>query len=479
MPGHDITAHGLVNEREAAIRAAGEAIFRHRYAARASSLDRLFAGLMGAQWLFAVALSLVISPYTWAGRSRSLHAHVYMAVFLGAALAALPALFARRFPGQPVTRLTIGISQMLWSALFIDLTGGRIETHFHIFGSLAFLAFYRDYRVLVSATLVIVLDHGIRQFLSPQSVYGVDSPEWWRFLEHGAWVLFEDAFLFYACVRGGLEMREDALHQARVELTERAAQEMDIAARIQTAILPRRAAVRGLDIAARMVPASDVGGDYYDILPTEDGCWIGIGDVAGHGLKAGLVMLQVQSAVQALATEHPRSVPRDLLNRLNRVMFENIHERMLGDDYMTLNLIRYHDDGRLVIAGAHEEIIVFEAALGRCRKVPVAGTWIGVQPSIERVTVETTVALSPGDLVVLYTDGLTEAMNGAGEQLGQERIMDVVERHSSEPVARIRDRLFDLVDDWTGRAPDDDVTVLLLRKQKLSEQRSAAAMEVS
>ena len=84
---------------------------------------------------------------------------------------------------------------MLMGALLIHLTGGRIETHFHVFGSLAFLAFYRDWRVLVPATIVVALDHLLRGIFWPQSVYGVLVASQWRWLEHAAWVLFEDVFL--------------------------------------------------------------------------------------------------------------------------------------------------------------------------------------------------------------------------------------------------------------------------------------------
>ncbi len=116
-----------------------------------------------------------------------------------------------------VTRHVIATSQMLWSALFIHLSGGRIETHFHVFGSLAFLAFYFDWPVLVNATLVVVADHLLRGFLYPESVYGIVNPEWWRFLEHAGWVVFEDVILFWSCFNGVKNMKEVALRQVEVE----------------------------------------------------------------------------------------------------------------------------------------------------------------------------------------------------------------------------------------------------------------------
>jgi signal transduction histidine kinase len=106
---------------------------------------------------------------------------------------------------------------MLWSALLIHLTGGRIETHFHVFGSLAFLAFYRDWKVLVVATIVVAADHLIRQIFWPESVYGIANPEWWRFLEHAFWVVFEDIVLVIGCLEGVKVMHAIAQRGAEVE----------------------------------------------------------------------------------------------------------------------------------------------------------------------------------------------------------------------------------------------------------------------
>jgi two-component system, sensor histidine kinase and response regulator len=116
-----------------------------------------------------------------------------------------------------LTRHGVATAQMLYSALLIHLTGGRIETHFHVFGSLAFLSFYRDWRVLVPATIVVAGDHVVRQFLWPESVYGINNPESWRFLEHAFWVVFEDFFLVLACLAATLDLRTASLRQAELE----------------------------------------------------------------------------------------------------------------------------------------------------------------------------------------------------------------------------------------------------------------------
>src|SRR5438093_4966634 len=179
--------------------------------------DRFFARLMVFQWLAGIAAALWISPKTWAGASSQTHWHVWAAIFLGGAIASFPAFLVWKQPGRALTRHTIAVAQMLASALLIHLTGGRIETHFHVFGSLAFLAFYRDWRVLISATIIVAADHFVRGIYWPQSVYGVLAASPWRWLEHAGWVLVEDSFLFLSIRQGLLEMRDVAERQARLE----------------------------------------------------------------------------------------------------------------------------------------------------------------------------------------------------------------------------------------------------------------------
>jgi signal transduction histidine kinase len=183
------------------------------------AIDRMFAVLLLVQWAFAIVLALLISPYTYVGETAYVHFHVKAAIGFGAIINALPlALIAWR-PGWWGTRQVVAIAQMLWSAMLIMITGGRIETHFHVFGSLAFLASYRDWKVLPTATVIVAADHLARGLWWPDSVYGTANPEWWRFLEHAAWVGFEDLILVMACVRGVKDMRAAADHAAYLERT--------------------------------------------------------------------------------------------------------------------------------------------------------------------------------------------------------------------------------------------------------------------
>lgn len=184
---------------------------------RGAMVSRMFAVLLVVQYIACVAAAFAVSPYAWAGKERVLHMHVWVAILAGAGITILPVLLAIFRPAAPLTRHVVAASQMLSSALLIHLSGGRIETHFHVFGSLAFLAFYLDWKVIMTATVVVAADHFARGVFWPESVYGVTDPEWWRFLEHAGWVAFEDVFLIWSCIFGQRELRAAALRQAELE----------------------------------------------------------------------------------------------------------------------------------------------------------------------------------------------------------------------------------------------------------------------
>ena len=256
----------------------------------------------------------------------------------------------------------------------------------------------------------------------------------------------------------------DEATRRQVAERQRLEKEMEIAARIQTSILPRDVSVAGLEISAAMHAATEVGGDYYDVVPVDDGCWLGIGDVAGHGLGTGLVMLMMQSGIGALARKMPDAAPRDLLLALNTMLVENVRERLGQHEHATLTLIRYRRDGSLTFAGAHEEMLVRRAATGRCERIETPGAWVGAKRDITAGTVDSTARLQPGDLLVLYTDGLTEAASDAdgGARFGIDRLIALVDEHGASPPAAVRDAILAAVSAFSARR-DDDVTLLVAR----------------
>lgn len=230
MPG------GALNSAEnSGVSARGEFLFDGHIRAIRVQTDHLFVGLMIFQWLLGMALALLISPRAWAGAQSSVHFHVWLAIFGGGLISGFPIFLALRQPGEVLTRQVVAVAQMLTSVLLIHLTGGRIETHFHVFGSLAFLAFYRDWRVLATATLVVALDHFVRGIYWPLSAFGVLTASPWRALEHAGWVIFEDVFLLMSIRRGLFEKHIVAQRQAELE---------DLNARIEHIVEERSAELR-------------------------------------------------------------------------------------------------------------------------------------------------------------------------------------------------------------------------------------------
>lgn len=200
-------------------------IFSHRQQRVYVQTDQMFSWLLMLEYIGGICCALWISPLSWAGVTSQTHVHVWAAIVLGGLIVSLPMALAVLLPGHPCTRYSVAIGQMLMSALLIHLTGGRLETHFHVFGSLAFLAFYRDWRVLLLATSVVAADHYLRGMLWPQSVFGTTSSSVWLWLEHAAWVLFEVFFLMLACRHNLKEMRADALQKAQLERSHRDVEE--------------------------------------------------------------------------------------------------------------------------------------------------------------------------------------------------------------------------------------------------------------
>ncbi|MDB4945373.1 MAG: uncharacterized protein JWP97_4907 [Labilithrix sp.] len=243
---------------------------------------------------------------------------------------------------------------------------------------------------------------------------------------------------------------------------ERLQSELKVAAGLQMSILPRDPAVPGLEIAAYMEPTTEVGGDYYDVIPTADGCWIGVGDVSGHGLGAGVVMLMLQSCIASLVRAQPDASPARVACLVNEVLFDNIRNRMKRRDHATLSILRLTHDGVVRLAGAHEDILVWRAASRTVERVETPGTWVGAVRSIEPATEETRFELAPGDTMVLYTDGITEARR-AGEQLGLERIEALMNEHAGSAPVTLKDAIVSAVHSWSDQL-QDDISVVVVRR---------------
>ena len=193
-----------------------------------ATIDRGLSVLVAIEALAAVLLAWLYTPSTWAGTGVSPHAHLLAALLVGGGCTAAGMWLARTQPGQALTRHVLAAAVMLMSGLFIHVGGGRIEVHFTVFVSLAYLASYRDWRVLLTATAVVAGDHLARGLLLPRSVFGTDQIDLLRVLEHAGYVVVEVAVLCYMCHLAMQEMRRGAMQmldaqdaQAEVEASRR------------------------------------------------------------------------------------------------------------------------------------------------------------------------------------------------------------------------------------------------------------------
>jgi sigma-B regulation protein RsbU (phosphoserine phosphatase) len=175
-------------------------------------------------------------------------------------------------------------------------------------------------------------------------------------------------------------------------------------------------------------------------------------------------MLMVQSVVAALTRQRARMSPREVLEILNRVLFDNIRERLRSDEHVTFTLMRYESDGNITFAGAHEEILIYRASTKKVEIVATPGTWMGAVANVSRSITDSTMKLERGDLMVLYTDGLIEAKNAEGKEYGLDKVIEFVEANGDEAPELVVQKIVQSCIAWAP-VQDDDITLLALRYQ--------------
>ncbi len=219
-----------------------------------------------------------------------------------------------------------------------------------------------------------------------------------------------------------------------------------------------------LDIAGFMAPATEVSGDYYDVLKHGDSVKIAIGDVAGHGLESGVLMLMVQVAVRTLLISDV-TVPETFLNLLNQVVYDN-EQRMNMSKLMTRSLLDYKD-GKLCLCGQHEEMLVVRKG-GYVERIDTLqlGFMIGIKLDISNLINKQEIELKQGDGIVLYTDGITEGRNQKNEFYGLERLCQIISKKWSLSALEVQKSVISDVLQHIGQKEiDDDITLLVLKQK--------------
>lgn len=246
--------------------------------------------------------------------------------------------------------------------------------------------------------------------------------------------------------------------------------EMQIAEKIQTSLLPNNPRIAGYDIVGYMKTADEVGGDYYDVINAAGRDWLVIGDVSGHGVPAGLVMMMVQTSIHNVLNMDPNLEPSRLLVLINSVITRNI--LMLADNkYVTITVFSCHDNGRFVFSGLHQDIMIFRKQKNDVEVVASEGIWIGIMEHIDDLVKDKSLNLDIGDTMLLYTDGITESLikeNTRGQwntndAFGETLLKDILKKFGNAPVREIKNGV---VEELKKYVCNDDVTMMIIRRNE-------------
>ena len=260
-----------------------------------------------------------------------------------------------------------------------------------------------------------------------------------------------------------IQMLNEKLQEENLRMSS----ELEITKRLQQLILPRDhelLKISNLDIAGFMQPATEVGGDYYDVIQNNGSIRIGVGDITGHGLESGILMIMLQTAIRTL-THSQENDPVRFMNILNQVIYENV-QRMNTDKSLSLLLLEYSNN-RINLSGQHEEVIIAHPdGTVECIDTMDLGFPLGLEADISQFVNQYSIDLSRGDVVVLYTDGITEAENSEHQFYSKERLCQVIQRHIHLTAGEIREEIIaDLKAHIGSQTIFDDITLVVLKRK--------------
>jgi phosphoserine phosphatase RsbU/P len=257
-------------------------------------------------------------------------------------------------------------------------------------------------------------------------------------------------------------------------------EELRIAHEIQMSLLPQGPlGFRGLSVTTSCVPAREVGGDYFDVLPLDDHrVGVLIADVSGKGTSAALYMAEMKGLMLSLSRIH--SSPRELLIQANRIIAEHLNSRSFIT--MIYAVVDMRARTLTYARAGHTPLLCLPGAAAPSRELRllapdgmVLGLNIDKGQMFERLLQEETIPLHDGDLFLLFTDGISEAMNDADDCFGETRLGDIVREHAHLPSDELRERILREISSFVGDAPQhDDMTMILLRVEDLAATATPA-----
>ncbi len=233
--------------------------------------------------------------------------------------------------------------------------------------------------------------------------------------------------------------------------------ELSFALQVQQALFPRQLPTSyGLEFSAVCIPARGISGDYYDVLPLPDGrLAFAIADISGKGISAAILMANLQALLRALIPS--TRCPHEICTRLN----DHLHQVTDASKFATFFYAEWlRTEGRLLYVNAGHNPPCLFSSNGR-RSLDDGGIPLGILPGWRYETGG--VSLSPGDLLLLYSDGITEAGLAAGEEYGEKRLIELVASLKNRPLQEIQSSVLKDVRAWAGKEPEDDMTLVIVR----------------
>ncbi|MEW6207127.1 MAG: PP2C family protein-serine/threonine phosphatase [Acidobacteriota bacterium] len=277
------------------------------------------------------------------------------------------------------------------------------------------------------------------------------------------WVLTLSATTGVAVLIAAIYRLRLQLEASRLELARKEA-ELSFALEVQRALFPRQLPkTTSLEFAAVCIPARGISGDYYDVLELPDGRVVfAIADISGKGISAAILMANVQALLRALT--QTGATPRDVIARLN----QHLHQVTDDSRFATFFYAEWDELERQLtyINAGHHPPLVFGSL---CEKrLTEGGLPIGLFAHSDFQAGQ--VALQYGDMIALYSDGITEAESAGGEEFGEQRLRRIIESHLSKPLVEIQEAVISSVREWAGREPQDDMTLLIVRANNFARE---------
>ncbi len=241
--------------------------------------------------------------------------------------------------------------------------------------------------------------------------------------------------------------------------------EMEITAKIQMSLIPSAPKSKGYEISSYMKPAESVGGDYYDVINGEERDWLVVGDVSGHGILSGLVMMMVQTSIHLLLSKNDKFTPADLLKSLLIGIEENIRKITRQQyKYMTITFLNFDETGQFTFSGQHQDLLVYRQSTKTVERIQTEGIWIGLGNLAEDkddLIVNKNFTLKSGDALMVYTDGITEGTDEDVRELGIEGLAEILQKNGSKSPDELRKIVLSKVSEIHT---SDDISFLIMKK---------------